>query len=223
MKILSVLLSAILAFSITSSEAQVTFNNNYQYTSVNNGTGGIVAIPIGQTGLTVNVATGSAALPLQNIANTTGAQHLYLGDDSSANIPLEFNFPFWGQTFSNSWMYSNGIVSFTSGNIPGAGCCGGQNLSTLRDTRYNYMIAPLWTDLIDTTGQATWVLKNSNSATYGWYGTKEYGTNNSNSFEVNINSNGGMNVRYGSAFVSAGHTVTAGMTGNLANGEYFQY
>lgn len=191
---------------------------------VNNGTGTLTSIPIpGGSGLYVTVGTGSAATPLQNINNNPAAQQLQLGDDSSQNVPLGFTFPYWGQTFTQSWMYSNGIVSFKDGNIPGAGCCGGQDLTTLRDPAYNYAIMPLWTDLIDTTGQSTWVLKNNNSAVYGWYGTKEYGTGNSNSFEVAINSSGAVNVRYGSAFVSQGHMVTSGMTGNLANGEYFQY
>jgi len=232
MKFAALLISAVLVAGLGSCErahAQVTFNpQGMTVTPVNGGTGTIVGVPIGQSGLTVSVGTGSAALPLQNIAGQAGAQHLQLGDDSSANVPLGFNFPFWGQSFNNSWMYSNGIVSFTTGNIPGAGCCGGADLSGLanqgtRNSQYNYLIAPLWTDLIDTTGNSTWVLKNSTSATYGWYNTREYGTNNQSSFEVNINSSGGMNVRYGGAFVSTGHTVTAGMTGDLSRGEYFQY
>ena len=232
MKLLAVFVSAILIAGLSNCDrahAQVTFNpQGMTVTPVNGGTGTLVGIPIGQSGLTVSVGTGSAALPLQNIAGNSAAQHLQLGDDSSQNVPLNFSFPFWGQSFNNSWMYSNGIVSFTTGNIPGAGCCGGQDLSGLanqgtRNSVYNYMIAPLWTDLIDTTGQATWFLQNGTSATYGWYNTREYGTNNQSSFEVNINSNGQMNVRYGGAFVSTNHTVTAGMTGDLSQGQYFQY
>ena len=228
MKFAAVLLSAILAAGLGSCEraqAQVVFNpQGMTVTPVNGGTGTIVSVPLpGGAGLAVSVATGSAALPLENIAGTTGARQLRLGDDSSANVPLGFTFPFYGQNFTNSWMYSNGLVSFSNGNVPGAGCCGGLDLRTLRDPQYNYLIAPLWTDLIDTTGNATWYKGTSSSMTYGWYGTKEYGTNNSNTFELNVNSGGGINVRYGGTFVSSNHTVTAGMTGNLANGEYFQY
>ena len=104
-----------------------------------------------------------------------------------------------------------------------SGCCGGQDLRTLRDTRYNYMIAPLWTDLIDVSNNATWYLRGTNSMTYGWYNTHEFYNNNLSSFEVDINSSGAFNVRYGSAFVSTGHTVTSGITGNLSQGQYFQY
>ena len=227
MKFAAVLLCSILVAGLSNcnkAQAQVVFNpQGMTVTPVNNGTGTIVSVPIpGGSGLAVSVATGSAALPLENIAGTAGATHLQLGDDSMSHVPLGFSFPFYGQNFTSSWMSSNGFVSYT-GNIPGAGCCGGQNLTTLRDSTYNYIIAPLWTDLIDTTGNATWYKGNSTSMTYGWYGTKEYGTNNSSTFELNINSSGGINVKYGGAFVSTGHTVTAGMTGNLANGEYFQY
>jgi len=227
---LAAILVAGLSFCVPKTQAQVNFGtatNQFTYTPVNGGTGGIVGVVIPNGGGTVvNVATGSAALPLQNIANTPDAQRLYLGDDTNQNVPLGFNFPYWGQTFNNSWMYSNGIVSFTSGNIPGSGCCGGMNLPDLagngRNSVYNYMIAPMWTDLIDTTGNATWYKGTSTSMTYGWYGTKEYGTNNSNSFEVDINSSGAFNVRYGNAYVT-NHVVTSGFTGDLSKGQYFQY
>lgn len=223
---LAAILVAGLSFCSIKTHAQVNFGtatNQFTYTPVNNGTGGIVGVVIPNGGGTVvNVATGSAALPLQNIANTTGATHLYMGDDSGQNVPLGFTFPYWGQNFTNSWMYSNGIVSFVNGSIPGAGCCSGLDLSTLRDTQYNYMIAPMWTDLIDTTGQSTWYKRTADSMIYGWYGTKEYGTNNSNSFEVDINSSGAFNVRYGNAYIT-NHYVTSGFTGDLSRGQWFQY
>lgn len=209
-------LGLVLSYSVAQAQISVV--------PVNNGTGTLTSIPIpGGSNLSVTIGTGSAALPLQQLNNVAGATNVQLGDDSSTHVPLGFTFPFYGQQFTSSWMYSNGIVSFKNGDILGAGCCGGQDLSTLRDSQYNYMIAPLWTDLVDTTGRATWYKGTTTSMTYGWYGTKEYGTTNSNSFEVNINSTGAMDVRFGGAFVSQGHTVTSGMTGNLANGEYFQY
>jgi hypothetical protein len=222
----AILVAGLLGLCSVKSHAQVNFGtatNQFTYTPVNNGAGGIVGVVIPNGGGTVvNVATGSAALPLQNIANTPGATHVSLYDDSNTNVPLGFSFPYWGQNFTNSWMYSNGIVSFVNGNIPGAGCCGGLDLSTLRDPQYNYMIAPLWTDLYDTSGQSTWYKRTTDSMVYGWYNTKEYGTNNSNSFEVDINSSGAFNIRYGNAFVSY-HTVTSGFTGDLSRGQWFQY
>ena len=230
MNFAAVLISAILVAGVgfcSSPKAQTivigTRDVPLTYTALSS-TGGIVGIPIpNSNGLTVNVATGSAALPLQNIYNNTAATNVQLGDDNSTNVPLGFNFPYWGQTFNNSWMYSNGLVSFKTGDIPSAGCCAGLDLSTTKNSTYNYLIAPMWTDLVDSRGNATWYLRTPNSMTYGWYGTYEYGTSNQSSFEVNINSSGALNVRFGGAFVSNNHVVTSGMTGNLANGEYFQY
>lgn len=230
MNFAAVLISAILVAGVSfcsSPKAQTivigTRDVPLTYTALSS-TGGIVGIPIpNSNGLTVNVATGSAALPLQNIYNNPAATNVQLGDDNSTNVPLGFNFPYWGQTFNNSWMYSNGLVSFKTGDIPSAGCCAGLDLSTTKNSTYNYLIAPMWTDLVDSRGNATWYLRTPNSMTYGWYGTYEYGTSNQSSFEVNINSSGALNVRFGGAFVSNSHVVTSGMTGNLANGEYFQY
>ena len=230
MNFAAVLISAILVAGVSfcsSPKAQTivigTRDVPLTYTALSS-TGGIVGIPIpNSNGLTVNVATGSAALPLQNIYNNPAATNVQLGDDNSTNVPLGFNFPYWGQTFNNSWMYSNGLVSFKTGDIPSAGCCAGLDLSTTKNSTYNYLIAPMWTDLVDSRGNATWYLRTPNSMTYGWYGTYEYGTSNQSSFEVNINSSGALNVRFGGAFVSNDHVVTSGMTGNLANGEYFQY
>jgi hypothetical protein len=222
----AILVAGLIGLCSPKAKAQVNFgtpNNTFTYTTINNGTGGIVGVPIPGSGMQINVATGSAALPLQNINTAPGATNVQLGDDSGINVPLGFTFPYWGQNFTNSWMYSNGIVSFANGNLPGAGCCGGLDLRNLRDTRYNYMIAPVWTDLIDINRNATWYLRGTNSMTYAWYNTHEYYNNNLSSFEVNINSSGAFDVRYGSAFVSTGHTVTSGITGDLSQGQYFQY
>ena len=99
--LLAAILVAGLGFCAPKIHAQVNFGtatNQFTYTPVNNGTGGIVGVVIPNGGgAVVNVATGSAALPLQNIANTPGATHLYLGDDSGQNVPLGFSFPYWGQ------------------------------------------------------------------------------------------------------------------------------
>jgi len=77
-------------------------------------------------------------------------------DDTYVHVPLQFGFPFYGRTFTNSWMHSNGIVSFldpavpvpNAGYNPGqwAYCCEGVPPSTTRP-EFSYMIAPLWTDL----------------------------------------------------------------------------
>jgi hypothetical protein len=203
--------------------ADATTVNNITVTPITR-TSNLISLTIPNSGgLTVNVATGTAALPMQNINTNPNAVQTHLGDDGVTTVPLGFSFPFWNQTFTTSYMYANGLVSFTNGNLPGGGCCAGENLSTLRDTRYNYLIAPMWTDLNDASGNATWFLRSPSSMTYGWYNTHEYGTNNLSSFEVNINSAGALDVRFSGAFVSNSHTVTSGFTGDLSQGQYFQF
>ena len=226
MNLVAVLVAAILmaGFGSCSVKAQVLVpGTNLTVTSVNNSTGSLVSIPIpGGSGLSVTVGHGSAALPLQNINNMTDSTLVQLGDDWYTNVPLNFQFPYWGQTFNNSWMYSNGVVSF-KGNFPNNACCHGEDLTKLTDTRYNHAIMPLWTDLVDYSGQTTYYRGTADSMTYGWYNTKQYGTNNSNTFEVKINSSGALDVRYGGTFVNVNNRVTIGMTGDLSKGEYFQY
>ena len=183
----------------------------------------IISVPIpGAPGLSVTVGTGVNALPLQDIRNTPGATNITMGDDAWQNVPLQFNFPYFGQTFNRSWMLSNGAVTFQDPAQNAWGmCCSGMNLSTLRDTRYNYTIFPLWTDLI-ANGGSHWTKGTATSQTYGWYGVAEYYGNNRSSFEVDINSSGAINTRIGGALVT-NHYVTSGMTGDLSKGEYYQY
>lgn len=184
---------------------------------------GVVTLPIpGAPGLSINVATGTAATPLQNLNTDPTATKLYLGDDSGQTVPLGFTFPYFNRNFTSSIMYSNGIVNFSGTYLPGAGCCSGQDLRYLTDTRYNYSIMPLWTDLIDTTNNTTFYKRTTNSITYGWYGTKEYGTSNPNTFELRIDSSGAINTTFTGARVT-NHPVTSGMTGDLSKGEYFQF
>ena len=181
----------------------------------------VVSVPIGN-GLTVSVMTGSNIPELQNIRNNPAARQVQLGDDGNVNVPLQFQFPYFGQTFSNSWMHSNGVVSFQNPSVTGNFCCSGVDLTRTTDSRYNYAIMPLWTDLYARTSASTYVLGTENSVTYGWYGTGQYANNNNrSSFEVRLDSGGTVDMRWSGAVVSSA-AVTMGFTGNLSRGEYYQ-
>jgi hypothetical protein len=216
--LLQILAAIILAGFVACANAQINV------VSVNDGTGSLVSIPIpGGNGLSVTVGTGTAAQPLENLYNNPAATQVNIGDDDNVQVPLPFAFSFFGQTFTSSWMHSNGVLSFQNPGITGGFCCSGIDLSTLTDSRYNYSIMPLWTDLINING-SQYYRTTGNSATYGWYNVSEfYNAQSLNSFEVNITSSGAINTRLGGAMISAGRLVTSGMTGNLAAGEYFQY
>jgi len=166
--------------------------------------------------------TGADAYQLQQIKNNPSATSHYISDDGNVNVPLGFTFPYFGQGFTNSWMYSNGAVSFKSGNAPGGFCCSGANLTTLKDTNYNHTLFPMWTDLIGWNNTNFYSLGTSTTMTYGWYGVNQYGSENQSSFEVKIDNTGLVDFRFDRAFVT-GNAVTIGMTGDLSKGEYYQY
>lgn len=174
-------------------------------------------------GLSVTVSIGNTTSQLQNLYNNQLATNVTMGDDSNVKVPLQFTFPFFGQNFTESWMYSNGGINFKSGNVPGGFCCSGLDLTTLRDPSYNYSIVPLWTDLIALQGGKHYTLGTSSSMTYGWYGVSEYAdTSKRSSFEVTIENSGKINTVFSGALVSY-HQVTSGIIGDISKGEYYQY
>ena len=182
----------------------------------------VVSVPIGN-GLSVNVTTGNSSPALQYINNNAAATQVNLGDDGTTIVPLQFQFSYFGKTFGTSWMHSNGVVSFQDVNITGGFCCSGEVLNNNTNSRYNYAVMPLWTDLIGQTGRNTFYLSTADSITYGWYGTSQYGNgNNRSSFEVKLDSAGTVDMRWGATAISNA-TVTMGLTGDTSKGQFYQY
>lgn len=183
----------------------------------------IVTLPIpGAPGLSMTVGTGVNALPLRDVRNISGATNVTMGDDEVRNIPLGFDFPFWSQTFNQSWMSSNGFVAFQPS--LSNGCCSGIDLRNTTSPNYNYTIYGLHSDLYAHPGVGSnWYLRETNTMTYGWYNVSQCcDANGGNSFEIKINSAGVVDTRIAGALVNW-NAVTSGMSGNLANGEYYQY
>lgn len=183
----------------------------------------IVTVPIpGAPGLSVTVGTGVNALPLRDVRGVAGATNVTMGDDEVRNVPLGFNFPYWGQTFTNSWMSSNGFVAFQP--ALNNGCCSGVDLSQTTNSAYNYSIYGVHSDLYAAPGVGSnWYLRETNAMTYGWYNVSQCcGPQGGNSFEIKINSAGAIETRIAGAAVSW-NAVTSGMSGDLSKGEYYQY
>lgn len=141
----------------------------------------------------------------QIIGAPTVMTPLNLGDDNTRQVALGFEFQYWGQTFTDVWVSSNGFVSFQG---PANLCCNGQPIEQAqRNTIYAY-----WADLISFTGNPYYRISDG-SALFGWYNVQEYGTNNSNTFEISLFSNGSIQFNYGALSASGGHDFTAGITG----------
>ena len=68
--------------------------------------------------------------------------YVYFDEDDSYQIPIGFDFDFFGQTYSTCWVGSDGFVAF--GNYPGGGCCG----QAIPDASpLNNLIAVAWTNM----------------------------------------------------------------------------
>lgn len=130
---------------------------------------------------------------------------LQLGDDNTRKVDLGFEFTYWGQTFTSAWVSSNGFVSFQSGAHL---CCEGQPLEQAqRNTIYGF-----WTDLVSYSGNP-YYKRGTGSILFGWYGTQEYGTQNSYTFEIGLKDDNSIQFNYGAIAPLTYHYATAGITG----------
>ena len=151
----------------------------------------------------------AALIPPQINGAPTTMTPLNLGDDNTQNVALGFEFEYWGQTFTDAWVSSNGFVSFQNGAHL---CCNGQPIEMAqRNTIYAY-----WSDLISFTGNP-YYRRDDGSILFGWYGVNEYGTNNSSTFEIGLFADGKIQLNYGNLGFTGGHTFTAGITGPRAD------
>jgi hypothetical protein len=150
-----------------------------------------------------------ALIPPQINGAPTTMTPLNLGDDGTRNVSLGFEFEYWGQTFTDAWVSSNGFVSFQSGAHL---CCNGQPIEMAqRNTIYAY-----WSDLISYTGNP-YYRRDDGSILFGWYGVNEYGTNNSSTFEIGLFADGDIQLNFGNLGFSGRRDFTAGLTGPTAD------
>lgn len=142
-------------------------------------------------------------IPPQIIGSPQTMTPLNGGDDSTRLVQFAFPFEYYGQTFTQAWVSSNGFVSF--GDI-GHLCCNGWPIENApRNTIYG-----LWSDLIS--GGNPYYRADANATVFGWYGTQEYGSGLSNTFEIALFPDGKVQWNYGDVN-NIYHTVTAGLTG----------
>lgn len=168
----------------------------------------------------------SEAEPLKDLTTDPDATEHTIPDDGYVEVPLDFEYPFYGRTFTNSWMFANGVIGFLDPTEePYQGqygfCCTGYDNSVDRPAS-KLTLMPLQTDLINY-GDGKFMTKgDEDSMTYGWYNISEYGRpDSSNTFEAEIFPDGMYQFRYGDLDVSRG--VTIGSTGDPSEGEYEQY
>ena len=153
-----------------------------------------------------------------------------IADDGWVEVPLDFTFPFYGNSYVTSFMFSNGVVGFLDPlDVPGTGivydglCCDGQDLSSFTGVRFNYTIMPWNTDLIDTGIGRFYTQGDETYQKYMWKDLSEYyDRNTSNTFDLTIYPMGNIEVNYEQVHIK-NHGVTVGVVGDLSAGEYEQW
>jgi hypothetical protein len=164
-----------------------------------------------------------ATFLLTGVVNAQPIVEHQIGDDGFVEVPLQFGFPYYGQLFTNSWMFDNGVVGFYS---PFNGYNGGQQyfsqpFSAEMGGQFSYMIAPLWTDLVNYSGTFT-TQGNSQFQTYNWNNISQWGyPENLNTFSLEIRPSGEITVTYDQVNIS-GYPVSTGTTGDVTQGEFEQ-
>ena len=153
-----------------------------------------------------------------------------IADDGWIEVPLDFTFPFYGNSYVTSFMFSNGVVGFLDPlDVPGTGivydglCCDGQNLSSFTGVRFNYTIMPWNTDLIDIGVGRFYTQGDSTFQKYMWEDLSEYYLPNTrNTFDLTIYPMGNIAVNYEEVQIN-NHAITVGVVGDLSAGEYEQW
>jgi len=184
-------------------------------------------------------------LPGQILADAldpTGMTQVMSGvDDKAVSIEMGHTFPWLDQVFTHAWMSTNGFVLMYNPTTgvglqsapPGGFCCDGYTHATGMPTymprvhgigSFSYMLAPLWTDLDDTSNDSDagyFYKTDSDSTSFLWHKVREYATSNENTFGLTLDRTGGFKFQYEQVNVSLHHKAFVGWYGgpNFPNGD----
>ena len=167
---------------------------------------------------------------LSSLSDAPIVEH-QIADDGWVEVPLDFTFPFYGNSYVTSFMFSNGVVGFLDPfDVPGSGyihdglCCNGPDFTNgATGVRFNYTIMPWHTDLIDAGAGRFYTQGDSTYQKYMWENLAEYYDRNSeNSFDLTIYPLGNIEINYTELDID-NHSVTVAIVGDLSAGEYEQW
>jgi hypothetical protein len=148
--------------------------------------------------------------PLYDLqTNSSGSTGLGSNDDAvSGAFNIGFTFDFYGQSFTQARMATNGCLHFkTSGAY-----CNDYTPDPLPEVTYT--LYPFWTDLIKDNGSGMRAKVFDDYTIFGWYNMREYNRANSdNSFEVWLYPNDTFEFRYGALDI-INHDVLIGEQGS---------
>ena len=154
-----------------------------------------------------------------NANNFNGELAYEVSDDGiSPAIDLSFNFTFYGSTFSQARMATNGCLHFgNSGSY-----CNDYTPDPING-QHTYTIYPFWTDLIRDSNSRMKSWGDSSKMIFGWYNLREYNRSNTdNSFEVILWNNNSFDLRYRELEI-INHDVLIGEVGANKTNSYTYY
>ena len=154
-----------------------------------------------------------------NANNFQGELAYEVSDDGiSPAIDLSFNFTFYGSTFSQARMATNGCLHFgNSGSY-----CSDYTPDPLNG-QHTYTIYPFWTDLIRDNNSRMKSWGDSSKMVFGWYYLREFNrANTDNSFEVILWNNNSFDIRYRELEI-INHDVLIGEVGSSKDNSYTYY
>ena len=168
---------------------------------------------------------------LSSSSKAAEIEEVFIGDDGWVEVPLDFTFPFYGNSYVTSFMFSNGVVGFLDPlNVDGTGyihdglCCNGEDfINGAQGVRFHYTIMPWHTDLIDTGTGRFYTQGDSTYQKYMWENIAEYRyPDRENSFDLTIYPLGNIKMNYTEMAIN-NHSVTVAIVGDLSAGEYKQW
>ena len=156
---------------------------------------------------------------LQTNANNFNGELAYevVDDGISPAIDLSFNFTFYGNTFSQARMATNGCLHFGSS----GSYCNDYTPDPING-QHTYTIYPFWTDLIRDNDSRMKSWGDNSKMIFGWYDMREYNRASDNSFEIILWNNNSFDIRYGALDI-INHDVLIGEVGSKKENSYTYY
>ena len=164
-------------------------------------------------------------------------EEVTIGDDQWVEVPLDFTFPFYGNSYVTSFMFANGVIGFMNPNqIPGSGlvydglCCNSfdftatnNNYGNYGGVRFDYVIMPWHTDLISLGTGKFYIQGDDTFQSYFWENISEYRDNTDlNTFDTTLYPTGNIRFAYQAVDIQS-HSVTVAIVGDLSAGQYTQW
>ena len=141
------------------------------------------------------------------------ATDMSASDDGASQVfNLGFDFTFFGETFNQAYMASNGCLIFgalATGNNWEKNCT---EYNPSPEPNTNYTMYPFWTDLIMGDNSSMLAQQFDDKVIFGWYEMWEYYRDSKNTFELWLYPNDSYEARYGELDIKE-HDVFIGIQG----------